>query len=369
MTRWFPLISRLDRYILRQYLISIFFSMFVFVLIAVPIDYSEKTNNFLHNRYSDLTFGKIVKDYFLPFIPSMMALLANIMVFISSVFFTARLAGRSEFIAVFSSGVSLKRLLRPYLIGSSFLAFLLWWGNDTFLPKINGIKADFTQKYIDNIDPSITHYHYYAIIDSQSLIGIDKYNSAQKTGSGVLLAYYHNNIIRKIRRADEIKWSESQKNWVLYNVQERIFGHLKEKTNTRDSLHLSIFIKPEDFLADNYLKERLNNRQLQSKIRLETIKGSEQVPLLQIEYYQRSARPISIIILSLISCILASRKIRGGSGLHIAIGILIAASYVIMERFSSVLATKAHLNALLATWTPNMFYAAVAAYLYRKAPQ
>lgn len=108
-------ITLLDRYLLKYYLRTIFFSCLIFILISVPIDYSERMNEFLENK--ELTQKQIIMEYFLPFIPSLMAILSNIIVFISVIFFTSRLAGRSEFIAVFASGISLGRILRPYLTG------------------------------------------------------------------------------------------------------------------------------------------------------------------------------------------------------------------------------------------------------------
>lgn len=359
--------TRLDRYLLTRYFISIFFACLLFVLIAVPIDYSERVSAFIEAK--DLTTKMIITNYFLPFIPSLMAILANIIVFISVIFFTSKLASRSEFIAISAAGIGLHRVLRPYFLGSLIIAGLLFWGNDSFLPKINSIKADFTLKYIDHADFGYTHYHYYAMIDSSSLMGITEYNSENKSGSGVLLERYEGNRVYEVLRARQIYWDSTKKEWVLVGIIKREIQGYKEVFTPISTMSMQTVITPENLEDDIYMKERLNNQQLLQKIELEKIKGSDQVTFFEIEYYQRAARPISIIILTLIGAIMASRKVRGGGGMHLAIGVIISMSYILLERFASVFATNAGFNPVLATWTPNIIYVFVVYFLYKKAPK
>lgn len=305
----------------------IFFLCFVFVFISVPIDYSERVGDFAKNR--NLTGKEIILEYFLPFIPSLMAVLANLIVLIGTIYFTSKLANRSEFIAIFASGVSLKRLLRPYLLGSIVVAAGLFWVLDKHIPKLNAMKDEFLQKKVNMMGESSIQRHYYAIIDSQTLLGIHEYNTDEKKGTGVVLKHFTDNQVTSITRAESIAWSEKDKAWILKNVTERRIHAYKETIEEYESEKLKIFIKPEDFQHNDQLKEQLSKAQLRDKIAFETLKGSEQVMFFLIELNQRNARPFSVIILTMIGAIVASRKTRGGSGLNIAIGIILGASYVI----------------------------------------
>lgn len=357
-------ITRLDRYFLKRYFTSIFFSCLIFILIAVPIDYSERVSAFMAAK--DLTTELIILHYFLPFIPSLMAILANIIVFISVVFFTSKLASRSEFIAISAAGISLHRILRPYFIGSVIIAGLLFWGNDHFLPKINSIKADFTLKYIDQADMGFSRYNYYATLDSNSLIGIAEYNSESKKGIGVILERYDGNRVTEIMRAKHLYWDSIKNEWILVDILKREIQGYKETITSIPTMSLNTIISPENIDDDNYMKERLNNEKLLQKIEFEKIKGSDQVVFYEIEYYQRLARPVSIIILTMIGAIMACKKVRGGGGMHLAIGVIISVSYILLERFTSVFATNAGFNPMLATWTPNILYAIIVYFLYLK---
>lgn len=245
----------------------------------------------------------------------------------------------------------------------------MFWAAQNALPKINVIKGDFTLKYIDHITDNPSYSHYYTAIDSQSILGIRQYDAGKRKGTNILIEHYQDNKIDRITRAESISWDSATKQWILYHITERTIKDYTEKIQTFPSRPLPLFIKPEDFHQDLYLKDRLTNAQLKNKIALESVKGSDQVVFLEVEYYQRAARPISIIILSCIGAILAVRKIRGGSGLNLAIGVLISVSYILLERFSAVLATNASFNPLLAVWMPNLLFGGITCYLYIRAPK
>ncbi|HEY8388614.1 MAG TPA: LptF/LptG family permease, partial [Parasegetibacter sp.] len=90
---------------------------------------------------------------------------------------------------------------------------------------------------------------------------------------------------------------------------------------------------------------------------------------LKVERYRRDATPVSVLLLTIIGAVVASKKVRGGSGMHMAYGIMSAACFILMDRFSQVFSIKGNFPPLLAAWLPNMIFAVIAYILYRRAPK
>jgi len=128
-------------------------------------------------------------------------------------------------------------------------------------------------------------------------------------------------------------------------------------------------LKPEELRKDEYLKDKLNTPELAAFIRREEVRGREGLSTLKVEKYRRTATPATVLLLTLIGVIIASRKNRGGSGMHLALGIIIASLFIISDRFSTVFATKSNFHPLLAAWLPNIVFSAVAYWMYRRTPK
>ena len=360
--------KRLDRYILGKFLRTFLFSLVLFTVVVVMIDISEKTDDFVKSKLPALT---ILTDYYFGFIPRIDAMLFPLFVFISVIFFTAKMADRSEVIAILASGVSLRRFLLPYWIGSIFLGLILWIGNQYFLPKANAIWGAFDAKYLD-FSPTPNGakafpQNFYFRIDSHTYAGIRYYDTVNKSGGMFFVQRFDSNTMTYNLRADNINWDSTGKKWKLNRVAERVIGKDEEDVQIKFGIDTAYNFGPQDLRRDEYLKDRLNTPDLDRLIALERLRGSEGINTLLIERYNRDAIPVSVIILALIGGTLASRKVRGGSGMQLAIGIVLSVLYILLGRFSLVFATKGNFPALLAAWLPNMIFACVAYYLYRRA--
>ena len=140
------LIKILDWYILKRFLVTFVFTILTITVIAVVIDTSEKTDDFVR---SGLSTKEIITRYYYGFVPFIISMIFPLIVFIAVIFFTSKLAARSEIVAILANGVNFNRLLRPYLMGGFLLAVLLWLGNKYLIPKANGIRSDFQLNVID----------------------------------------------------------------------------------------------------------------------------------------------------------------------------------------------------------------------------
>ncbi len=346
--------------------------MLLFTLIAVAVDSSEHADDFVRANFST---REILEKYYLGFVPYIWSLLFPLFVFIAVIFFTSRMAARSEIIAILASGTPYNRFLRPYWVGGIFLALLLWVGSRYWIPKANIIRADFQSAYIDSNDPtrnalsSNCYNCFYRRIDTNTFVGLRDYDTASRTARGFFLEKVKGTRITYNLRGETMTWDTALRKWKLYRVVERNVDSLGERTRYLDTMVLSLSLRPEELRRDEYLKDKLTTPELKALIRREKLRGTEGLSALEVEWYRRTATPVSVLLLTLIGVVVASRKTRGGSGVHLAIGIVIASLFILSDRFSTVFAVKGDFPALIAAWLPNLVFGGVAYWMYRKTPK
>lgn len=363
--------KKIDRYILSKYLTTFFFCILLMTVIVVVVDVSEKTDDFVKSK---LPAWKIFTDYYLGFIPRIDAMLFPLFVFIAVIFFTSKMANRSEVVAILSSGVSFRRFMMPFFAGGLILASLLWWANRYVVPVANKKWGDFDAKYIhvqmgnDNNQRSYKT-HLYFRNDSNTYVGIRGYDTVSKIGNGFFVQRFSNNKLVYNLRADNFNWDTAVKKWKLDNVKERYLQGISETVKQSTVMHISYNFKPVDLRIDEYLKDQMPTPALNQFIKQEKLRGSENLNALLVERYTRDAIPASVLILTVIGAVIASRKVRGGSGLHLAMGVIISVLYILFSRFAVVFATKGNFTPFLAAWTPNILFGLLAFYLYKKAPK
>ena len=363
---------KLDRYILKKFIVTFIFCLLLFTVIAVAVDSSEKTDDFVK---AGLTTKQLIQKYYLGFVPYIWSLLFPLFVFIAVIFFTSRMATRSEIIAILASGTSYNRVLRPYFFGGLLLALTLWLGNRYWIPKANSIRSNFQTTYIDKNDPTKNRIFgscdrcFYLRTDTNTFVGIRDYDTSTKYARGFFLQRVKDNKIIYNLRAEAIRWDTAAKGWQLINVAERKVDSMGEVMQSYDTLAIDLNLKPAELRKDDYLKDKLTTPELVDFIRQEELRGTEGLSTLKVERYRRSATPAAVLLLTMIGAVIASRKTRGGSGMHLAVGITIAALFIISDRFSTVFATKGNFPPLLAAWLPDIVFAAVAYWLYIKTPK
>lgn len=360
----------LDWYILKKFFTTFFFSIFLFTIIAVAVDVSEKTDDFVS---SGLSASQIIMQYYIGFVPYIIALLFPLFVFIAVIFFTSKMAGRSEIVAILASGTTFNRLMRPYWIGGISLGLLLYVGANYYIPKAQEIRTSFEAKYVNvnsTYDPLVRQgRNVYFRIDSFTYAGVRNYDTGTKSGGPFFMQRISGNKLIYNMRAEIIKWDTAKKDWRLQSVVERNIDSLQEKVNYQQKKNMAFNFKPFDLSHDEYAKDKLTTPELTSFVEAQKLRGSEGLNDLEIEEYKRIATPIAVVILTMIGAVIASRRIRGGSGAHIALGIVLAVTFILMDRFSTIFSTKGNLPAYIAAWIPDLVFFFVALYMYRKAPK
>jgi lipopolysaccharide export system permease protein len=360
--------KKLDWYILRQLLITFITCMLIFTVIAVAVDSSEKTDNFVH---SGLSGREIIRQYYIGFVPYIWGMLYPLFVFIAVIYFTSRMAMRTEIIAMLATGTTYNRWLRTYLVGGVFFAIVLWFAAAYYIPKANDLRATFEARYVDSPSPDeVTRNNaHYMRIDSNTYIGLKYFDTLSKTGNNFFLNRIKGRDLIYNERADMIKWDSLKRKWKVVNITERSIGPKGEIIRVIPERYEELHFVPYDLRRDKYQKDKLTTPQLARYIKAEELRGNEGVNTLKVEYYRRTATSYSVVLLTLIGAILAGRKTRGGSGVHLALGIIISVVFIMFDRFSTVFSVKGNLHPFIAAWVPNVLFTCIAIYLYRKAPK
>jgi lipopolysaccharide export system permease protein len=355
----------IDWYIIKKFFLTFLYFLAALTVVVVIIDLSERTDDFAK---TGLPAKTIITQYYFGFIPHIDAMLFPLFIFLAVIFFTSIMANRSEIIAILSSGMSFGRFLRPYIIGGFIFTLFLWWCNQYVLPKANDRWANFNSKYIDfnyaTYQNTSTISNKYFKLDSNTYAGLKFYDTTNHNGSNFFVQRFKNYKLVGNLKAQSIAWDPEKKEWRLTNIIERTINGLHQTVTAIPTLTLPFNFKPNDLKVDDYMKDRLTTPQLDDYIRLQKLRGGEDVNSLLLEKYNRDANPVSVFILTIIGAAIASRKIRGGSGIHLAMGVVVCVLYILVGRFSSVFSMKGNFNPLVAAWLPNVVFGGLAWYLY-----
>lgn len=356
----------LDRYILKKYLGTFFFALFTLTAIAIVIDITEKIDNFLEHK---LGVWKILSEYYIFFIPWISLMLAPIFVFISVVYFTSRLTGNSEIIAMLAGRVSFYRLLYPYLIGAFLLTLLFLSANHYWLPLSNGKLFSFTERYTssrpENYDNNV-HFQF----KKDTLVYVQSWNDIERSGYRFTIETFKGKQMVYKLSSDRIMWDTSANAWKVDNYIERIaLDEEEDQIKKGYGEHFNWGFQPVDFLVKINLKETMTTPQLKEFIAEQYEKGAENLQFYEVEKYRRTAVPVSTIILTLIAFAMTSRKRRNGMGIYIVAGLALSGIYIMIQQFSTVFATKGNLEPIWGAWIPNIIFGAVALILLWRAPK
>ena len=363
------MLKKIDWYILKKFLTTFVFAILLLSVITVVVDISEKSDDFIK---SGLPASQIITKYYFGFLPRIVAMLFPLFVFISVIFFTSKMAGRSEIIAILASGTSFRRMLYPYFLGAAILAGCLWLSYRYLIPKANAIYSVFQTKYIDagnSYSPFGTTNTIYFKNDTIRYGQVSYYDTASKRGSNFVIQKIQHNKLTYNLRAETLQWDTAKRKWKLFSATERIVDSGGERLKQYDTMFIDLNFKPSEIKKDEYTKDKLSTPELTDFIQKEELRGQEGINDLKVERYKRDATPVAVFILTLMGVSVSSRKVRGGSGFHMALGFIIAALFVMTDRFSTIFSTKGNLSPLIAAWIPNVIFLAVALYLYRRAPK
>jgi lipopolysaccharide export system permease protein len=358
----------LDRYIIKQFLGTFFFSLVLILGIAVIFDFSEKIDDFIEKQ---APLKAIIFDYYLNFIPYFATLFAPMFVFISVIFFTSKMAVHTEIIAMLNSGMSFKRLLLPYFAGAAFIALCSFLLMNYVLPHSNIVKLDFEEKYyrgsdFRRVNVQSVHRQVYPNV----YIYMESYNAITQSGRNFSMEKFddHGKLESKMT-ANMVRWDTTTNKWGAWWYYIRETDSLGERLTTGRRIDTVLNVGPDDFARSPEFVGTMTHSELVNYIDVLKSQGSDEIKLYLNEKHRRYASPFAFFVLTLIGVSLSSRKIKGGIGMQIGIGLVLTFSYILFMQFASQFSLKGDLNPALAMWIPNIIYTFIALVVYRFAPK
>ena len=352
----------LDVFILKKFLGTYFFATILILAVVSMFDITEKLDAFLSAPLSETIF-----DYFMSFLPYFANQLAPLFTFIAVIFFTTKLAGNSEIIAILSSGVSFNRFLRPYMIGAGVIALMIFALSNYIIPPTNVKRIDYTNKYVKSKKVT-TGLDIQLMARPGEVVYIGRFENNTKTGYRFSLDKFNGKELTSRMTAQTITYDSTRNyHWTVHNYMIRDFDGMKESIRRGERLDTIIPIEPRDFLISVNDQETLTTPQLSEFIEKQKNRGVANIKAFEIEKERRYAVAAAAFILTLIGVSLSAKKTKGGMGINIGIGLLLSFSYILFSTVTSQFAISGLTSPWVAMWIPNFVYLAIGFGLYYRA--
>jgi lipopolysaccharide export system permease protein len=360
-------IKLIDGYIIRKFLGTFGLCIILILTIAVVFDFAEKIDNFMEHK---APVKAIIFDYYLNFIPYFATLFAPLFVFIAVIFFTSKMAANTEIIAILNSGMSFLRMMWPYFISALVIASFTFILTNFVIPSSNRDRMKFEDQYYRSSNRKVTVESIHRQVFKNINVYMGSYNPISNRGMNFTIEKFNdsNMLVSKLSAAS-VLFDTSLHKWTAINYYIRQIKKDGEVITRGARIDTALTINPLDFSRDPGFVGTMTYRELNDYINVLKMQGSDELKLFLIEKHRRFASPFAVFILTLIGVSLSSRKIRGGIGMNIGIGLILSFSYILFLQFASQFSLKGSLGPMLAMWIPNILYSVVGLVLYRLAPK
>lgn len=364
----FSYLNRLDRYIIGKFIGTYLFSIALIISISIVFDFNENLSKF--SQYH-APWQAIIMDYYANFIPYFANLFSPLFVFIAVIFFTSKMAGNSEIIAIISAGISFKRLMRPYMISCVLISVVSFWLAAYIIPQGNVVRMNFESMYKNN-KKNTQADNVQLQVDKGVIAYIQHYDNERKQGFGFCLDKFENKKLVSHMTAAMIQYdtiANSKYHWKAQSWKIRVMRGMKEKITSGAEKDTIIQMEPIDLVFTKGQQETFTSPELKEYISKQIDRGSKNIVQYQVEYHKRIATSFASFILTTIGVSLSSRKRKGGMGMYLGIGLALSFTYILLQTICATFAINANTPPMLAAWIPNILFAFIAYFCYRKAPR
>lgn len=362
-----PTVRIIDRYIIAKFIGTYLFIIALFVLIIVIFDYAEQVDDFITLK---APFKAIVFDYYVNYVPFLINQFSGLFTFITVIWFTSKMASQTEIIAILSSGVSFRRLMWPYFLSALMISALSLSLSLWVIPNANAKRVQFESKYIQrkhfvNYDMNI-----YRQLEPGTFVYVRNFTGESQRATFFAMEKYSGTMLVQALDAADAQFNPSTGRWSAPVYTIRTYTPQgNEIYQSRQNLDTLINLNTQELGRVTELIKTMKIGELNTFIHQQKIKGSDMIPVFEVERQSRFSYAIATFILTLIGVSLSSRKVRGGTGFNIGIGIVLCFMYILLSRFAEEFAKGGIMPAQISVWLPNVLFAIVAVYIYKKAPK
>jgi len=354
--------KRLDWYIIRKFLGTFFFSIVLILSIAIVFDLTEKLDDFFENQ---VPLHEIILDYYLPFIPYYMNMFSSLFIFISVIFFTSKLAGNSELIAMHAAGMSYHRLMMPYAISATLLFILGVFLGGWVIPRSSERMLHFTDKYVEHFTTENAR-NMQLEVQPGTILYIESFQRRSKIGYRCSIEKFEGKTLMERITADRIYY-DSLELWHLNNYTRRQFDGMHESLTRGIRMDITLPIIPDELFITAQQAQQMTTPELRHYMERQRERGSGNVKPFEVEYHKRWASPLGAFIMTLLGVTMSSRKVRGGMGRNLGIGIVLTAGYILFSTISTTFSVNNVMSPFMAAWLPNLVFLTISIPLYIRA--
>ncbi len=356
------MLKRLDWYIIRKFLGTFFFSIVLILSIAIVFDLTEKMDDFFENQ---IPFKEILLDYYLPFIPYYTNMFSSLFIFISVIFFTSKLAGNSEIIAMMAAGVSYHRLMVPYFVSATFLFLFSFYLGGYVIPPATGKMLAFTDRYVERFT-SENARNIQMEVEPGTILYIESFQKRSNMGYRASLEHFEGKTLTSRITADRIRY-DSVYDWHLENYIRRDFEGMRESMSRGTRLDTIIPIQPYELFITAEQAQEMTNPELLDYMEKQRARGAGNIQAFETEYHKRWASPLGAFIMTLLGVTMSSKKVRGGMGKNLGIGIVLTAGYILFSTVSTTFSVNGVMSPFMSAWLPNFVFLIIGIFLYIRA--
>ena len=354
--------KKLDFYIIKKFLGTFFFSIVLILSIAIVFDLTEKMDDFFENQ---VPLKEILLDYYVPFIPYYMNMFSSLFIFISVIYFTSKLAGNSEIIAMQAAGMSYHRLMVPYAVSATILFVLGMALGGWVIPKSSERMLHFTDKYIEHFT-SENARNIQLEVEPGTILHIESFQRRAGIGYRCSIEKFEDKTLVMRITADRIYY-DSEENWHLDTYTQRTFTGMKESLERGRRKNITLPIIPDELFITAQQAQQMTTPELRHYMDRQRQRGSGNVKAFEVEYHKRWASPLGAFIMTLLGVTMSSRKVRGGMGKNLGIGIVLTAAYILFSTVSTTFSVNNVMSPFMAAWIPNFVFLAISIPLYKRA--
>ena len=346
---------KLDRYILRQFIMTAFFALLAFTVVFLAVDMMENLDDFIDNSAS----VGIVVTYYFYFMPEIIKLTIPVAMLMSALFTTGRLSTYNELTAMKSNGISLYRIMAPLLIFALFVSLASVYFNGWVVPSANKKKFAISRVYFKKGIQYVSTSNIFVQDTPTRIISLGQYDEAGSSATQVSIQEFDAKdptVLVSRDDAQELRWSPDTKSWTLFNGTTRTFTKNKEFLTKFESLPVqTLRFSPDDIKKKQQLPDEMDYTTLQKFI-VNQKQAGQDINKWQVDFYGKIAFPFASFIVVLFGVPFSSVKRRGGLGVEFGIAIAICFFYMIFLKVSQAFGYNGDLNPLLTAWLANIIF-------------
>lgn len=350
------MIKKIDRYIFYRLLTITLFVMMVLVFIFIVIDFSENSEDFTDKG---ATFAEILGVYYLNYIPEITRLIIPVAVFVACLYLTGQMAERLEITALKAAGVSLYRLLLPYLAFAFLMTAIFTYLDGFVIPKANETRIAFEAEYLQGRSNKVDENRIFRQESENTIFKINYFNESEQTGHRVDVTKFEGDSIRETMYIQRMIWQDSTQQWKLQNITKRSFTKEGYNETHIDTLDTTLSIYPRDLARKTSDIYQLTYPEAQNYIASIERSGAGSVELPKVQLYGRYVYPFSIVVVTIVGFALASVRRQGGKGFYIAAGLIVSFLYLVLMKVIEPFGGQGEIAPWLAAVLPHLFFLSI----------